>query len=112
MIALSEYIGETQVNTALRRMIEASRSRREGDPLQTTLDLYRELQAVTPDSLQSLLRDLVELNTIWEFDTKSGTAKQTEAGAWQVTLDGLCTAPRRSPVAGMMMCGQLSIRVS
>jgi ABC-2 type transport system permease protein len=87
MIALSEYVGETQVNTALRRMIEASRARGGAPPLQTTLDLYRELQAVTPDSLQPLLRDLFEINTIWEFDTRQATAEKTEAGTWRVTLD-------------------------
>ncbi len=87
MIALSDYVGETQVNTALRRMIEASRARKEGDPLQTTLDLYRELKAVTPDSSLPLLRDLFEINTIWEFDTKNGTAVEIEGGKWQVTLD-------------------------
>ena len=87
MIALSEYIGETQVNTALRRMIEASRSRKGAPPLQTTLDLYRELHAVTPDSLQSLLRDLFEINTIWEFDTRKAVAEQTTAGTWRVTLE-------------------------
>jgi ABC-2 type transport system permease protein len=87
MIALSEYIGERQVNTALRRMIEANRSRRPGDPLQTTLDLYRELQAVTPDSVQSLLRDLFEINTIWEFDTKKGSAVEIKKGKWRVTLE-------------------------
>ena len=87
MIALSEYVGETQVNTALRRMIEASRSRTPGAPLQTTLDLYRELQAVTPDSLQPLLRDLFAINTIWEFDTRNGTAEQRADGTWRVTLE-------------------------
>ena len=87
MIALSEYIGERRVNTALRRMIDASRARKEGDPLQTTLDLYRELQAVTPDSLQSLLRDLFEINAIWEFDTRKGTAVEIDGGKWRVTLE-------------------------
>jgi ABC-2 type transport system permease protein len=87
MIAISEYIGERQVNTALRRMIEESRSRQRGAPLQTTLDLYRELQAVTPDSLQPLLRDLFENNTIWEFDTRNGAAVEIEGGKWKVTLE-------------------------
>jgi hypothetical protein len=87
MIALSEYIGETRVNTALRRMLETSRSRGGAPPLQTTLDLYRELQAVTPDSLRSLLRDLFEVNTIWEFDTRKAVAEQTAAGTWRVTLE-------------------------
>ena len=50
MYALSEYVGEERVNGALRRLIEKHDSA--GAPLATTLDLYRELQAVTPDSLQ------------------------------------------------------------
>jgi ABC-type transport system involved in multi-copper enzyme maturation permease subunit len=87
MIALSEYIGESNVNTALRRMIKSSRARRPSDPLQTTLDLYRELQRVTPDSLRPLLRDLFEINTVWEFDLKKGNAVDIGGGKWRVTLD-------------------------
>jgi len=88
MMALSEYVGETQVNTALWRMIEASRPRGdEPPPLMTTLDLVRELKAVTPDSLHSLVHDLFEVNTLWELDTRKAVAEQTEAGTWRVTLD-------------------------
>ena len=85
LFALSEYIGEERVNTALRRLVEKHRS---GEtPPATTLDLYRELQAVTPDSLQHLLHDLFEVNTFWEFKTERALAEQTDTGAWQVTLD-------------------------
>ena len=84
MYALSEYIGEARVNAALRRLIEAARSGTA--PATTTLDLYRELQAVAPDSLQGVVRDLFEINTSWTFDTKQGTAEQTAAGEWLVTL--------------------------
>jgi hypothetical protein len=85
LYALSEYIGEERVNGALRRLVEKHRS---GEPpLATTLDLYRELQAATPDSLQYLLHDLFEANTYWEFETEQATAEQTAAGTWQVTLD-------------------------
>jgi ABC-type transport system involved in multi-copper enzyme maturation permease subunit len=87
MIALSDYIGEAQVNTALRRMIEASRARTKGAPLQTMLDLYRELGAVTPDSLRPLLRDLFAVNSIWEFDTRSAVAEQTADGRWRVSIE-------------------------
>ena len=52
-----------------------------------TLDLYRELQAVTPDTLQYLLHDLFAANTFWELKTDHATAKQTAAGSWQVTLE-------------------------
>lgn len=82
MYALSEYVGEERVNLALRTLVEKKAS-----SLATTLDLYRELQAVTPDSLKSLLHDLFEVNTVWTFDTKQATAVQTETGAWQVTLE-------------------------
>ena len=85
MYALSEYIGEDRVNAGLRRLREAHASAE--PPLPTTLDLYRELQAVTPDSLRYLLHDLLAANTLWELETVRAVAEATEAGAWQVTLD-------------------------
>ena len=85
LYALGESIGEERVNLALRRLLE--RHRPEGAPLATTLDLYRELQAVTPGPMRSLLRDLFEVNTLWELATERVTAEQTDAGTWQVALD-------------------------
>lgn len=82
MYALSEYIGEEQVNSALRRSLAQHRS----GALLTTLDLYRALQAVTPESLQSLLHDLFEVNTFWQLETERVTAAPTADGQWQVTL--------------------------
>jgi hypothetical protein len=84
MYTLSEYAGEERVNLALRRLIEKHDA--PGAPLATTLDLYRELQAVTPDSLQVLLHDLFEVNTFWEFKTEQVKAVETSSGTWQVTL--------------------------
>jgi ABC-2 type transport system permease protein len=85
MHALSEYIGVERVNDALRRLFEKHGSRT--PPLPTSLDLYRELQAVTPDQFRSLLHDLFEVNAYWELETERATADETAAGAWQVTLD-------------------------
>ncbi|HEV2149638.1 MAG TPA: M1 family aminopeptidase, partial [Longimicrobiaceae bacterium] len=85
MYALREYVGEERVNTALRRLLEKHGSG--APPLATSLDLYRELQAVTPDSLRYLLHDLFEANTYWELAAERATAEQTEAGTWRVTLD-------------------------
>ncbi|HEX7240236.1 MAG TPA: hypothetical protein VF263_08230, partial [Longimicrobiaceae bacterium] len=82
MHALSEYVGEARVNGALRSLVEKKAS-----SLATTLDLYRELQAVTPDSLRPLLHDLFEVNTFWTFDTRQATARRTAAGTWEVTLE-------------------------
>jgi hypothetical protein len=85
MYALSEYVGSDRVNHAIRRLIESRDS--VGAPPATTLDLYRELQAVTPDSLRYLLHDLFEVNANWELETERATARQTGDSAWQVTLD-------------------------
>ncbi len=85
MHALSRYMGEERVNGALRRLLQEHLAGRPA--LLTSLDLYRELQAVTPDSLQSLLHDLFEANTFWELETERARASQTEAGLWQVSLD-------------------------
>jgi len=82
MHAISEYVGETQVNASLRTLVEKKAS-----SLATTLDMYRELQVVTPDSLEPLLHDLFEVNTFWTFDTKKATAVRTALGTWQVTFD-------------------------
>jgi hypothetical protein len=85
MYALREYVGEARVNAALRRLLEKHGSG--APPLPTSLDLYRELQAVTPDALSYLLHDLFETNTFWELEAKHATAEPAEAGTWRVTLD-------------------------
>ena len=82
MHALSEYVGEERVNGALRTLVA-----KKAGALATTLDMYRELQAVTPDSLAPLLHDLFEVNTFWTFDTRQARAVQTTSGAWEVTLE-------------------------
>jgi hypothetical protein len=85
MHALAEYVGEARVNGALASLLEKKSGAASSQA--TSLDLYRELQAVTPDSLQPLLRDLFETNTYWSFDTKRASAVQTDSGAWRVTFE-------------------------
>ncbi|HYW30129.1 MAG TPA: hypothetical protein VE869_01400, partial [Gemmatimonas sp.] len=81
MHALSDYIGADRVNGAIRRLVEASDV--PGTPPTTTLDLYRELKAITPDSLKPLLHDLFEINAYWELEAAGATAKPNEAGGWE-----------------------------
>ena len=85
MYALHEYVGADRVNLALRRLLQQHGGAR--PPLPTARDLYRELQAVTPDSLHPLLVDLFEANTYWELETERATARPTGTGSWRVTLD-------------------------
>ncbi|HEY1114296.1 MAG TPA: ABC transporter permease, partial [Chitinophagaceae bacterium] len=83
--AISEYMGRDRVNEAYRRMLQKYGSGQ--PPLPTSLDLYRELKAVTPDTLRPLLHDLFAANTRWELKTKKATASRAADSTWQVTLD-------------------------
>jgi hypothetical protein len=85
MYALSQYIGRDQVNLALRRLRDAHPPG--STPLATTLDLYRELKAVTPVQYQAVLHDLFAANTYWELSATQAQAKPVGDGRWQVTLD-------------------------
>jgi ABC-2 type transport system permease protein len=73
LFALRNYIGKDSVNNALRRMLHGYTP---SPPLPTTLDFYRELQSVTPDSLHYLVHDLFAANTFWELETERATAKK------------------------------------
>ncbi|NJW52439.1 ABC transporter permease/M1 family aminopeptidase [Salinimicrobium oceani] len=85
LYALSKYAGKEQVNAALRELLE----KRTSGALQlpTTLDLYKELQGVTPDSLHYLLHDLFKENTYWRLKTNKLSARQTVTGDWEVQLE-------------------------
>ena len=86
MFALSKYAGANHVNNAIRRL--NLRSDSIGAPLVTTLDLYHELQATTPDSVKRFLYELFEVNTLWILETHSVKAAKTDNDdQWKVTLD-------------------------
>jgi ABC-2 type transport system permease protein len=85
LYALREYVGAERLDAALRRFFERHGS--VTPPLPTTLDLYRELQAVTPDELRYLLADLFEANTYWELAAKRVEAERVGTGEWRVALD-------------------------
>ncbi|HEX6575956.1 MAG TPA: M1 family aminopeptidase [Gemmatimonadaceae bacterium] len=87
MVALREYVGEDRVNVALKSLFDKYKTGEYPQPLST--DLYAELKAVTPDSLQSFLSDLFERNTYWEVRTANAASKQLSNGQWQVDIDVL-----------------------
>lgn len=84
MYALKDYVGERQINSALARLVEANRFA--GPPFPTTLDLYAELQNVTPDSLQYILEDLLTKITLWDLRTSEARAVPAENDTYRVTL--------------------------
>ena len=96
MYLLREHIGADQVNSALRRYLEKYRDGK--PPFPTSLDLYAELRAVTPDSLQYLLTDLFETITLWDVRTERAVVKPTGAGEYAVTLDVVAKKMRADSV--------------
>jgi len=85
MVTLRERLGEERLHGALRRFQEAYRGG--GPPYATSRDLYAELCAVTPDSLQPLLEDLFETITLWDLKTEEAHFEPTDAGDYLVSLD-------------------------
>jgi ABC-type transport system involved in multi-copper enzyme maturation permease subunit len=84
MYTLREHVGEERVNAALRRYL--AKHRDAGPPYPTSLDLYAELRAVTPDSLRPLLQDLFEEITLWDVRADSARVEPAGAGGFRVTL--------------------------
>ncbi|MBD2700792.1 hypothetical protein IC229_09095 [Spirosoma sp. BT702] len=84
LYALTRYIGKERVNDALRQLLAKHGSGQ--PPLPTSLNLYQELKAVTPDSLHNLLKDYFEKNTYWQLKTEEVTTQQLDKNSWQVTL--------------------------
>ncbi|HEX6041559.1 ABC transporter permease/M1 family aminopeptidase [Longimicrobium sp.] len=97
MYALRDYLGEARVNAALRRVVQEHAYR--GPPFATTLDLHRELAAVTPDSLRYVLTDLLETITVWDLRADGARAEPVGDGRWRVTLD-VSAAKLRSDSVG------------
>lgn len=99
MYRLRLALGEERVDTALRRYLEKYRDA--GPPYPTSRDLYAELRAVTPDSLQYLLTDLFETVTLWDVRTEQAVVKRTDSGEYLVTLDVVAKKARADSVGRM-----------
>jgi ABC-type transport system involved in multi-copper enzyme maturation permease subunit len=82
--ALRDYIGEDRLNSALRAFLD--RVKFQQPPYTTSLELYSELQRVTPDSLQYVLRDLFEEITLYDNRAKEATSTKRPDGKYEVTL--------------------------
>ena len=96
MYTLREHIGEERVNTALRRYLEKNRNA--APPYATSLDLYAELRAVTPDSLHPLLVDLFETVTLWGIKTERVVVQPTGTGECVVAIDVVAKKMRADDV--------------
>ena len=84
MYALQDYIGEANVNTALRRFIEQHAY--ETAPYSTAPMLVAEFRKVTPDSLQGMVTDMFERIMLYENRLTNATATKLPDGRYRVNL--------------------------
>ena len=84
MYAMQDAIGEDRVNAALASLLD--RYAFTGPPYPTSRSLIAELRAVTPDSLQYLIRDLFETITLYENRTVEARAEELARNQTRVTL--------------------------
>ena len=96
MYTLRDHIGDEAVNTALRRYLDKYGNG--GPPYPTSLDLYAELRAVTPDSLHTLLEDWFETITLWDVRTERAVVEPTVTGEYRVSLDVVARKMRADSV--------------
>ena len=84
MFALQDYIGEDKINLALQNYLNKWKFSEGNYPI--TTDLTNELKAVTPDSLQYLITDLIETITFYENKTEEATYTDLGNDRYEVTL--------------------------
>ncbi|MBK9760858.1 MAG: ABC transporter permease [Flavobacteriales bacterium] len=82
MYGLRDFIGEARVNSAYRAFVDSFAFK--GAPYPTTLDLYRSLELVTPDSLHYLLEDGMKHITFCRNAVTEAKVEANADGSWNV----------------------------
>ncbi len=85
MYYLKEMISEDSVNAALRTFLEKFRYK--NAPFPVSLDVIDEFYAVTPDSLDYIVKDLFEEITLFENRCENVEVEELADGKYQVTID-------------------------
>ncbi|MEM6321965.1 MAG: M1 family aminopeptidase, partial [Bacteroidota bacterium] len=85
MYALQDYIGEANVNLALKRFAEDMAYQEA--PYTNTIEFMDYLTEVTPDSLQYLLDDMFRTITLYSNKTHNATYEKLSNGQYAVTIE-------------------------
>jgi ABC-type transport system involved in multi-copper enzyme maturation permease subunit len=85
MYALADYIGEDNVDRALRRFRDDHAFK--GPPYPNTTEFLRDLRDVTPARYQYLIDDMFESIILYDNRAVSATAKALPGGHYAVTLE-------------------------
>ncbi|MBL7964933.1 MAG: ABC transporter permease [Flavobacteriales bacterium] len=84
LYCMRSFLGEDTLNKAFRALVDSFAYR--PPPYPTALDMYRELDRVTPDSLTYLLEDNFMYITLYNNRVLSATAQQQPDSSYRVTI--------------------------
>ncbi|WP_293870394.1 M1 family aminopeptidase [Flavobacterium sp.] len=85
LYALSDYIGEKQMNAAIKSYI--NKVAFQEAPYTNSIELVSYLNAATPDSLKYLINDMFETITLYDNKINKATSKKLKNGKYAVTID-------------------------
>ena len=83
--ALSDYIGEDLLNGALKTYVEKVQFQEA--PYTTSIDMVNHIKAVTPDSLQYVIKDMFETITLYKNEVVDVKSTELENGKHQVDIE-------------------------
>jgi ABC-2 type transport system permease protein len=83
--ALSDYIGEDVLNGALKTYVEKVKF--QDPPYTTSIDMVNHIKAVTPDSLQYVIKDMFETITVYDNRIKDATSTELDDGKYKIDIE-------------------------
>jgi ABC-2 type transport system permease protein len=83
--ALSDYIGEVKLNGALKKYVEKVKFQE--PPYTTSMEMVEYIRAVTPDSLQYIIRDMFETITLYKNRIVEVKSTKLENNTYQVDIE-------------------------
>jgi ABC-2 type transport system permease protein len=83
--ALSDYIGEKNLNNALKKYVEKVQFQE--PPYTTSIDMVNYIKEATPDSLQYVIKDMFETITLYRNRIVDASYKELENGKYQVDIE-------------------------
>ena len=83
--ALSDYIGEENLNGALKRYVEKVKFQEA--PYTTSIEMVDYIREVTPDSLSYVINDMFETITLYQNRITDVTSTELENGKYQVDIE-------------------------
>ncbi|WP_204345872.1 ABC transporter permease/M1 family aminopeptidase [Psychroserpens algicola] len=83
--AISDYIGEDVLNNTLKTYVEKVKFQE--PPYTTSIDMVNHIKAVTPDSLQYVIKDMFETITLYDNRIEDANITEMDNGKFKVDIE-------------------------